>query len=82
MGFLDELKRLTHPYAEEEDLFKEEEESYRAPVTTSKSSLFDVDTPVTAERRRQAGSNTVVSISATTQLQVVLARPERLEQAA
>lgn len=80
MGFMDELKKLTHPYAEEEDLFKEEEVSFRTP-TTSKSSLFDTDSPVTAERRRQAGSNKVVNISATTQLQVVLARPERFEQA-
>ena len=80
MGFMDELKKLTHPYAEEEDLFKEEEVSFRTPASP-KANLFDVDAPVTAERRRQAGSDKVVNISATTQLQVVLARPERFEQA-
>ena len=41
-----------------------------------------IDMPATTDRRRNAGSSKVVNISATTQLQVVLARPERFEQAA
>ena len=83
MGFMDELKKLTHPYAEDEDLFREEEETYNRPPR-AKSSAFDSDFDVPAspapERRRMGGSK-VVNISATTQLQVVLARPERFEQA-
>jgi len=81
MGFMDELKKLTHPYAEDEDLFQEEE-SFKASKP-ARSTQFDPldDIPAPAERRRSSGSSKVVNISATTQLQVVLARPERFEQA-
>jgi len=83
MGFMDELKKLTHPYAEDDDLFREEEESYNRPARP-KAGAFDndFDIPAAPTERRRVGSNSkVVNISATTQLQVVLARPERFEQA-
>ena len=64
MGFLDELKRLTHPYEDEmEDDYDEDEDVYE-----------DEDEP---EERR----NKVVNIHATTQLQVVLVKPDRYENA-
>ena len=56
MGFLDELKRLTHPYEDEmEDDYDEDEDVYE-----------DEDEP---EERNQ------------TQLQVVLVKPDRYENA-
>ena len=94
MGFLDEIKRLARPYEDEED--EEEFDDYE-PVSRSErmdrtggdraerkavksqssqestGSLYSTDT----ERR----SNKVVNIHTTTQLQVVLVKPERFENA-
>lgn len=84
MGFMDELKKLTHPYAEDEDLF-EEDEGYKPAKAPKKDFSFDTESdysaPASTERRR-LGSSKVVNINSTTQLQVILARPERFEQAA
>ena len=92
MGFLDEIKRLARPYEDEED--EEEFDDYE-PVSRSermdrtggerlerraaKSSQENTGTlyPVENERR----SNKVVNIHTTTQLQVVLVKPERFEDA-
>ncbi len=66
MGLLDELKRLARPYEdEEEDMYEED----FAPVSIKESSRE-------LERR-----NKVVNIHTTTQLQVVLVKPERFENA-
>ena len=66
MGLLDELKRLARPYEdEEEDAYEED----FAPVNMKESSRE-------LERR-----NKVVNIHTTTQLQVVLVKPERFENA-
>ena len=62
MGFIDELKKLTHPYEDEDEEFEEFEETPRRD---------------TFEDRR----NKVVNIHATTQLKVVLVKPERFENA-
>ena len=83
MGFMDELKKLTHPYAEDEDLF-EEDDGFKPAKAPKKDFSFETDTdfsaPAPTERRR--GNSKVLNINSTTQLQVILARPERLEQAA
>ena len=91
MGFLDELKRLTHPYEDEmEDDYDEEEDYYE-----DEDEPEDMDPPPPPPReepprrrereyqeppRRNAGGK-VVNIHATTQLQVVLVKPERYENA-
>ena len=62
MGILDELKKLTHPYDDED----EEYEDFEEPRERS----FD-DRRNKAEDRR----NKVVNIHATTQLKVVLVNP-------
>ena len=82
MGFMDELKRLARPYEDEEDDLDEYEDE--APVA-----------PKAQERRREAKdsgafypaaeerrNNKVVNIHTTTQLQVVLVKPDRFENAA
>lgn len=70
MGFMDELKRLARPYAEDEDDDFEE----FTPTNTAKTSPASS----TSSSDRQ---NKVVNIHTTTQLQVVLVKPERFENA-
>ena len=67
MGFIDELKRFTRPYDEEDDDFEEFERASRREASPSQP-----------EDRR----NKVVNIHTTTQLQVVLVKPDRFENAA
>ena len=68
MGILDELKKLTHPYDDEDEEYEELEEP--------RERSFD-------ERRNKAEDrrNKVVNIHATTQLKVVLVKPDRFENA-
>ncbi len=84
MGLIDEIKRLTRPYDdEEEDVF----DDYEPVVRRSQS-----DGAGRRERRSSAGesapamgqeprSNKVLNIHTTTQLQVVVVNPERFENA-
>ena len=69
MGIFDELKKLTHPYEDEDDEFEDFEE-------TPRKDAFEDRRPKLEERR-----NKVVNIHATTQLKVVLVKPERFENA-
>ena len=71
MSILDELKKLTHTYEDEDEEFEDLEE----PARTSRDAFED--RRVKAEERR----NKVVNIHATTQLKVVLVKPERFEAA-
>lgn len=87
MGFLDELKKLTRPYDDDDDEFEDftPKAPEKIPVTprtaapqqrsSSASSAY-----MGASDKRD--SNKVVNIHATTQLQVVLVKPERFENAA
>ena len=90
MGFIDELKRLARPYEDEED--DEEYEDDFEPVSRSermdrtdrldrrdKPSRQDTGSLYAAEPERR--SNKVVNIHTTTQLQVVLVKPDRFENA-
>ena len=88
MGIFDEFKRLAHPYEDEDeddyDDFdvsprpverRERVERDRAPRDSGYSSSSS--SPPDDDRR----SNKVVNIRAATQLQVVLVKPERFEDA-
>ena len=85
MGLLDELKKLTKPYADDEeddyDDYEDEpvEEQPPAPRPTRRSTQPEpaFSTPTPLESRRD-GSR-VVNISTTAQLQVVLVKPERFD---
>lgn len=83
MGFIDELKRLARPYEDEEmDDFDDFEPVGRASVVREKARDREVsntmyDQNASAERR----NNKVVNIHTTTQLQVVLVKPDRFESA-
>lgn len=71
MSLLDELKKWTHPYEDEDEEYDDFEEPSR------KESLFDDRKSLRTEDRH----NKVVNIHATTQLKVVLVKPERFENA-
>ena len=81
MSFLDEFKKLTRPYEDDEDEFED---------FSSKSSDKLPISPKTAQQARPSyggfeerpDRNKVVNIHATTQLQVVLVKPEKFEAAA
>lgn len=69
MSILDELKKWTHPYEDEDEEYDDFEEPAR-------QSAFEDRKPRVEDRR-----NKVVNIHATTQLKVVLVKPERFENA-
>ena len=87
MGIFDEFKRLAHPYEDEEEddyddfdlsprpVERRERDRSDRPPRSSDSSYNSI--PAEEERR----GNKVVNIRAATQLQVVLVKPERFEDA-
>ena len=94
MGFMDELKKLAKPYTEDEDDFDEFDDDVR-PTRASRSSSapapsrapsFDLDSDdddnglgSNTASRRTPGSNKVVNIHTTAQMQVVLVKPDRFD---
>lgn len=76
MGLFDKIKELTRPYAEDE---YEEEQEQEDEVETIRTR--PVSRPATTVEFPNA-SNKVVNIHATTQLSVVLVKPERFDAAA
>lgn len=84
MGFMDELKRLARPYAEDDD--DDLDDFPEAPVTKPREREVR-DRTMYAPSAAPSGSakdlqrDKVVNIHTTTQLQVVLVKPERFENA-
>lgn len=99
MGFMDELKKLARPYAEDDDDFEDDldlEERPRASRASTaarpapRSSAYDevledlngtgsARSAAAASTRRDTGSSKVVNIHTTTQMQVVLVKPDRFD---
>ena len=95
MGFMDELKKLAKPYTEDEDDFDEFDDDVRPTRASRSSSApapsrapsFDLDDDADdtssassgASTRRTPGSNKVVNIHTTAQMQVVLVKPDRFD---
>ncbi len=76
MGFMDELKKIIHPYDDEDYDYEEElEVTERAE---SRATIFDERR---TERKAEDRQNKVVNIHATAALKVVLVKPERFENA-
>jgi cell division inhibitor SepF len=91
MGLLDELKKLTKPYDDEDDFVEKDvivpqEERASAPQAELRpASAGFAAFPESARRVAPAElrrDNKVVNINATAQLKVVLVKPERFETAA
>ena len=83
MGFIDDLKRLARPYEDEEDMDGYEddfEDTGRSDFSERKSAPKKESASFNLEPERR--SNKVVNIHTTTQLQVVLVKPDRFENAA
>ena len=86
MGFLDVFMRLAHPYEDEDDEeFEDDYEPSPRPVERrererSVRSEPSYTSPAMDELEARR-SNKVVNIRAATQLQVVLVKPERFENA-
>jgi len=80
MGLLDELKKLTRPYEDEDEEFEDyaPRTPEKVPVTPRTAAPQRPIYPMRDDRRE----NKVVNIHATTQLQVVLVKPERFDNAA
>ena len=79
MGFMDDLRKLTRPVSDEEetDDFRDFEETPARPARRAAYDAAEDPQPITPERRRSTSK--VVNITATTQMQVVLAKPDRFE---
>ena len=98
MGLFDELKRLTHPFDEDEMDDELEDEVVEAPARPaapaaersasarpnpfSQSSYSGDFSAAPPPASTQSRGNKVVNIATTTQVQVVLVKPERFETAA
>ena len=82
MGLMDELKKIIHPYDDEDYDY---EDDFEEPAKESRSLFDDRKEGRREERREERRSedrhNKVVNIHATTQLKVVLVKPERFENA-
>ena len=81
MGFLNELKKLTRPYDDDDDEFEDfkPRAAEKIPVTPRTPAQARSSYGGFEEKR---DNNKVVNIHATAQLQVVLVKPERFENAA
>ena len=73
MSILDELKKWTHPYDDEDEEYEDD-----FGDTARKEPVFE---DRRARDRAEDRRNKVVNIHATTQLKVVLVKPERFENA-
>lgn len=88
MGFMDELKRLARPYEDDvEEADYEDEESEAEPArerprrsTQSEEPSYSGYSDSGSSDRRSSSGN-VVNINTTTQLQVVLVKPEKFDEA-
>ncbi|MCI9171341.1 MAG: cell division protein SepF, partial [Lawsonibacter sp.] len=88
MGIFDEFKRLAHPYEDEDEDDYDDFDISPRPVERRERGADRVSrdsgyssynsAPIPEDDRR---SNKVVNIRAATQLQVVLVKPERFEDA-
>ena len=79
MSFMDELKKIIHPYDDEDYDY---EDDFEEPVKESRSPFEDrKEDRRSEERRNEDRHHKVVNIHATTQLKVVLVKPERFENA-
>ena len=84
MGLMDEIRKLTHPYSDQEEDFDDYDDE---------DELVDEPAPAPASRRgygksaaepaRTVGTGRVMNINASsnTQLEVVLVKPDRFDQA-
>ena len=96
MGIFDELKRMAHPFEDEDDDFEEYEAAAPRATERRERGIDRYERPERVERVSRSNnndnydvigmeserrSNKVVNIRAATQLQVVLGKPEKFDDA-
>lgn len=74
MGILDDLKKWAHPYEDEDEEYEDD-----FPDLRDRGDTGAFADRRSAERKAEDRRNKVVNINATTQLKVVLVKPERFE---
>ena len=85
MGLMDELKKLTRPYNEEDmdeyDYDEEEDEldPEPEPDPAPRRSAFSAPEPAPANNNRRSGPARVVNLNNNTAMQVVLVKPDRFD---
>ncbi len=89
MGFMDELKKLTRPYSEEDeddfDEYEEEEEVAApaapapAPAPTNRRNAFSAENRSSAAPAAPKRTGNVVNINNGSNMQVVLVKPDRFD---
>ena len=83
MGLMDELKKIIHPYDDEDYDY---EDDFEEPAKENTRSLFEDrrddrrEDRRSDERRNEDRHNKVVNIHATTQLKVVLVKPSKYDE--
>ncbi|MCD8212367.1 MAG: cell division protein SepF [Oscillospiraceae bacterium] len=89
MGFMDEIRRIAHPYEDDEeddfdDDYDDQPERGSSVRERNRDSYYErdrYDRDRVPESDRRGNNNKVVNIHTTTQLQVVLVKPDRFEAA-
>ena len=81
MGIINDLKKWAHPYEDEDEEYEEEFPDLRDRGESNAFADVGRTAPVTRARSEEDRRNKVVNIHATTQLKVVLVKPERFENA-
>ena len=78
MGILDDLKKWAHPYDDEDE---SDYDDFEDPRDRGDINAFGDRSGASARRTEDDRRNKIVNIHATTQLKVVLVKPERFENA-
>ena len=83
MGIFDDLKKWAHPYEDEDEGYEDDFDdlSGRGDTGAFADRERDRDRDRSLRSREEERRNKVVNIHATTQLKVVLVKPERFENA-
>ena len=87
MRIFDEMKKIFNPYEDEDDYEEEFDDQDVSPFVDDRDRRSDRDRDRDRDRRSSSSGsfderrNKVVNIAATTQLKVVLVKPERFEMA-
>lgn len=82
MSFMDELRRLARPYEDDDDFLDEDlEEPFAEPREDRKARKKREERDEDMDTGYTVNSDKVVNINTTTQLQVVLVKPEKFSDA-
>ena len=83
MGLMDELKKLTRPYNEEDmdeyDYDEEEDELEAEPEPTPAPRRSSFSAPETNTNNRRTGPAKVMNLGANSTMQVILVKPDRFD---